>query len=560
MNSNSSPHSRPARRPQRRPRTAGSAHDAELQSSARRSRGVTRRDATRSQRRKKTSASSTALPAAAQLTMGQRIRKVGLTLAIPHAVIIMSIIVVAVATLLMTSSSIAVLPTVIATAWLVFHAAPVAGEDVVIAAVPLLPALLTIALSARQVHASVRKRFSIIDLLMVFAWSLSTPLLLTVIALLMLADAQAVYPVAVPPIGPVLVSVLLVHLMAFVVGLGPKAWRALARRYRVPLSIIDGVGVGVKTLAALSAAAAVVGVILLVIGWERQAEIMAAYPQAGTAAKLALVLLSLAYIPNAVIGVGGVLLGSEYQFGAASVSLFETHLVPLPPFPVLGVVPASSASWAWIGLFIPVAVIVAVMLRMRPSPVMTLSAGLATWVIVAIAVLLTGGEVGAYSDTGLPVLWTASLALIWVGGIALAVTLMLLVFQRRQARGESEEDPADYAEQELDMLADDAVPAEHAQGEGAEKTPDAEYDYAEDAEDSEYSEYTADFAANDSENDGDSMDKTDAADNTNVTEDSGEADDVDDADDADELGETAAASEDAKNENNRQNDEAKRTE
>ena len=534
MNSNSSPHSRPARRPQRRPRTAGSAHDAELQSSARRSRGVTRRDATRSQRRKKTSASSTALPAAAQLTMGQRIRKVGLTLAIPHAVIIMSIIVVAVATLLMTSSSIAVLPTVIATAWLVFHAAPVAGEDVVIAAVPLLPALLTIALSARQVHASVRKRFSIIDLLMVFAWSLSTPLLLTVIALLMLADAQTVYPVAVPPIGPVLVSVLLVHLMAFVVGLGPKAWRALARRYRVPLSIIDGVGVGVKTLAALSAAAAVVGVILLVIGWERQAEIMAAYPQAGTAAKLALVLLSLAYIPNAVIGVGGVLLGSEYQFGAASVYLFETHLVPLPPF--------------------------AVMLRMRPSPVMTLSAGLATWVIVAIAVLLTGGEVGAYSDTGLPVLWTASLALIWVGGIALAVTLMLLVFQRRQARGESEEDPADYAEQELDMLADDAVPAEHAQGEGAEKTPDAEYDYAEDAEDSEYSEYTADFAANDSENDGDSMDKTDAADNTNVTEDSGEADDVDDADDADELGETAAASEDAKNENNRQNDEAKRTE
>ena len=237
MNSNSSPHSRPARRPQRRPRTAGSAHDAELQSSARRSRGVTRRDATRSQRRKKTSASSTALPAAAQLTMGQRIRKVGLTLAIPHAVIIMSIIVVAVATLLMTSSSIAVLPTVIATAWLVFHAAPVAGEDVVIAAVPLLPALLTIALSARQVHASVRKRFSIIDLLMVFAWSLSTPLLLTVIALLMLADAQTVYPVAVPPIGPVLVSVLLVHLMAFVVGFRAESMAGTCAA--LPRSVVD---------------------------------------------------------------------------------------------------------------------------------------------------------------------------------------------------------------------------------------------------------------------------------------------------------------------------------
>ena len=550
MNSNSSPHSRPARRPQRRPRTAGSAYHAELQTSARRSRDVTRRDATRSQRRKKTSASSTALATAAHLTMGQRIRKVGLTLAIPHAVIIMSIIVIAVATLLITSSSIAVLPTVIATAWLVFHAAPVAGEGAVIAAVPLLPAVLTIALSARQVHASVRKRFSIIDLLMVFAWSLSTPLLLTVIALFMLADAQTVYPVAVPPVGPVLVSVLLVHLVAFVVGLGPKAWRALARRYRVPLSIIDGVVVGVKTLAALSAAAAVVGLILLVVGWERQAEIMAAYPQAESAAKIVLVLLSLAYIPNAVIGVGGVLLGSEYQFGAASVSLFETHLVPLPPFPVLGVIPASSASWSWIGLFIPVAVIAVVMLRMRPSPVMTLSAGLTTWVIVALAVLLTGGEVGAYSNTGLPVLWTASLALIWVGGIALAVTLMLLVFQRRQARGGIEENPADYAEQESHMLADDAVPAERAQGEGAEDSQDAGSEEPEESE--ELGEQT------------DASDKTAAADKTDVADKTDAAEDGDEVDDADELGKTAAAQDgsgnDSENENNGQNDEAKRTE
>lgn len=438
MNSNSSPHSRAARRPQRRPRTAP---NVSLPANARRGRVASARGMTRGQRvsvaksADKTSSQARQeakrAPAAAQLTMGRRIRKVGLTLAIPHLVVILSIVAIAVGALLSTSQSIALLPTITATAWLVFHAAPVAGDGVVLASVPLLPALITFALSARQVRVSVRKRFSIIDLLMIFVWSLVTPLLFTAVALLMLADAQTVYPVTVPPIGSVMFSVALVHLLAFVFGLGPKAWWALARRYGIPQSILEGVVIGAKTLLWLCLAAVIVAVIFLVVGWGRQAEIMAAYPQASGSGRLALVMLSLAYIPNIIVGVGGVLLGSEYQFGAGSVSLFETHLVPLPPLPVMGMVPPTSASWAWIGLFIPVAVIIVVMLRMRPSPVMTLSAGFTAWVLTAVAAYLSGGQVGAYSNTGLPVLWTASLALIWVGGIALAVTLMQLVFARR---------------------------------------------------------------------------------------------------------------------------------
>lgn len=458
MNSNSSPHSRAARRPQRRPRTAP---NVSLPANARRGRVASARGMTRGQRvsvnksADKTSSQARQqakrAPAAAQLTMGRRIRKVGLTLAIPHLVVILSIVAIAIGALLSTSQSIALLPTITATAWLVFHAAPVAGDGVVLASVPLLPALITFALSARQVRVSVRKRFSIIDLLMIFVWSLVTPLLFTVVALLMLADAQTVYPVTVPPIGSVMFSVAIVHLFAFVFGLGPKAWRALARRYGIPRSILEGVVIGAKTLLWLCLAAVIVAVIFLVVGWERQAEIMAAYPQASGSGKLALIMLSLAYIPNIIVGVGGVLLGSEYQFGAGSVSLFETHLVPLPPLPVMGMVAPTSASWAWIGLFVPVAVIIVVMLRMRPSPVMTLSAGFTAWVLTAVAAYLSGGQVGAYSNTGLPVLWTASLALIWVGGIALAVTLMQLVFARRYNAKSAvvDESAVDGEEQEL---------------------------------------------------------------------------------------------------------------
>lgn len=473
MNSNSSPHSRAARRPRTAPNVSQPAN-------ARRGRVASARGMTRGQRvsvnksADKTSSQARQqakrAPAAAQLTMGQRIRKVGLTLAIPHLVVILSIVAIAVGALLSTSQSIALLPTITATAWLVFHAAPVAGDGVVLASVPLLPALITFALSARQVRVSVRKRFSIIDLLMIFVWSLVTPLLFTVVALLMLADAQTVYPVTVPPIGSVMFSVALVHLLAFVFGLGPKAWRALARRYGIPQSILEGVVIGAKTLLWLCLAAVIVAVIFIVVGWGRQAEIMAAYPQASGSGKLALIMLSLAYIPNIIVGVGGVLLGSEYQFGAGSVSLFETHLVPLPPLPVMGMVPPTSASWAWIGLFIPVAVIIVVMLRMRPSPVMTLSAGFTAWVLTAVAAYLSGGQVGAYSNTGLPVLWTASLALIWVGGIALAVTLMQLVFARRYNAKPAvvDESAVDGEEQELSSAEPQEPEPQEPEGQASE--------------------------------------------------------------------------------------------
>lgn len=542
MNSNSSPHSRAARRPQRRPRTAP---NVSLPANARRGRVASARGMTRGQRvsvnKSADKTSSQALqqakraPAAAQLTMGRRIRKVGLTLAIPHLVVILSIVAIAIGALLSTSQSIALLPTITATAWLVFHAAPVAGDGVVLASVPLLPALITFALSARQVRVSVRKRFSIIDLLMIFVWSLVTPLLFTVVALLMLADAQTVYPVTVPPIGSVMFSVAVVHLFAFVFGLGPKAWRALARRYGIPRSILEGVVIGAKTLLWLCLAAVIVAVIFLVVGWERQAEIMAAYPQASASGKLALVMLSLAYIPNIIVGVGGVLLGSEYQFGAGSVSLFETHLVPLPPLPVMGMVAPTSASWAWIGLFVPVAVIIVVMLRMRPSPVMTLSAGFTAWVLIAVAAYLSGGQVGAYSNTGLPVLWTASLALIWVGGIALAVTLMQLVFARRYNAKSAVVDESAVDGEEQELSSPEPQEAEGQKPEVQEPEGQASELESHETEDSQETDAASDVAAE--------SEQADASEQADTEEQVEEEDCV----------ETSKGSADAQDENDRKN-------
>lgn len=542
MNSNSSPHSRAARRPQRRPRTAP---NVSLPANARRGRVASARGMTRGQRvsvnksADKTSSQARQqakrAPAAAQLTMGQRIRKVGLTLAIPHLVVILSIVAIAVGALLSTSQSIALLPTITATAWLVFHAAPVAGDGVVLASVPLLPALITFALSARQVRVSVRKRFSIIDLLMIFVWSLVTPLLFTAVALLMLADAQTVYPVTVPPIGSVMFSVALVHLLAFVFGLGPKAWRALARRYGIPQSILEGVVIGAKTLLWLCLAAVIVAVIFLVVGWGRQAEIMAAYPQASASGKLALVMLSLAYIPNIIVGVGGVLLGSEYQFGAGSVSLFETHLVPLPPLPVMGMVPPTSASWAWIGLFVPVAVIIVVMLRMRPSPVMTLSAGFTAWVLTAVVSYLSGGQVGAYSNTGLPVLWTASLALIWVGGIALAITLMQLVFARRHNAKPAVVDELTVDGEEQELSSPEPQEAEGQKPEVQKPEGQASELESHETEDSQETDAASDVAAE--------SEQADASEQADTEEQIEEEDSV----------ETSKGSADAQDENGREN-------
>ena len=150
-----------------------------------------------------------------------------------------------------------------------------------------------------------------------------------------------------------------------------------------------------------------------------------------------LVLLSLLYLPNVMVGSSSVLLGGEYHFGDAWVSLFGSHTVPFPTLPWFVVIPQTVYPFAGALLIIPVVLAVwAVRGRLdrtdQPFAEMIVS-GLFTGLYTLIACLLITGRMGVYSQTG-PMTWlTAVLAVAWLSGVGLLVSGVQNMMGRRAA-------------------------------------------------------------------------------------------------------------------------------
>ena len=84
----------------------------------------------------------------------------------------------------------------------------------------------------------------------------AVPLVLTIIAWLMLWDAGKVYDVSPPNFFAVLPRMLLLHLVAARRALGPRLWKALAKRFGFPRMLVDAAVTALRYLGALSAVAA----------------------------------------------------------------------------------------------------------------------------------------------------------------------------------------------------------------------------------------------------------------------------------------------------------------
>ena len=134
---------------------------------------------------------------------------------------------------------------------------------------------------------------------------------------------------------------------------GWRLWRALAKRYGVPRPLVDATQIALRYLAYLAIGAAAVFAVVFLVNISRQGEMMNDYPTISGLGIAGLVLLSVLYIPNAIVSTAAVLVGSEFSVGEGSVSLFSAHLVPLPPLPITGGIPASAPSWAVALLIVP---------------------------------------------------------------------------------------------------------------------------------------------------------------------------------------------------------------
>ena len=457
MNKNTSPQSRSTPRPrsQARGRTVRAQRTprAPHPSGSRQSSGSAQRVA------RKAGSKAKARRTPAPLTKAGRIRRMLITAAVPNVVIVLIIMAIALGGLMLTGSPMAWWYTIVAEAWMVFNLAPVSAADVHISFLPALPALILAAVVAVRVRSAVKHKVSVKDLLTLLACVLGVPVVFTIIAWLMLWDAGKVYDVSPPNLAQALLRVIVLHLAAMAAGMGWRLWRALAKRYGVPRPLVDATQIALRYLAYLAIGAAAVFAVVFLVNVSRQGEMMNDYPTISGLGIAGLVLLSVLYIPNAIVSTAAVLVGSEFSVGEGSVSLFSAHLVPLPPLPITGGIPASAPSWAVALLIVPLGAAIYSLYKKRPSFQDVLVATVASAVIMLVACYLVSGVLGYYGATG-PQLWTAAgLTALWLAVVGCAVAAGFAFVAWRAARTAPGAAPTDeYADQPA--AAADEAPTE----------------------------------------------------------------------------------------------------
>ena len=454
MNKNTSPQSRSTPRPrsQARGRTVRTERTprAPHPSGSRQSSGSAQRVA------RKAGSKAKARRTPAPLTKAGRIRRMLITAAVPNVVIVLIIMAIALGSLMLTGSPMAWWYTIVAEAWMVFNLAPVSAADVHISFLPALPALILAVVVAVRVRSAVKHKVSVKDLLTLLACVLGVPVVFTIIAWLMLWDAGKVYDVSPPNLAQALLRVIVLHLAAMAAGMGWRLWRALAKRYGVPRPLVDATQIALRYLAYLAIGAAAVFAVVFLVNVSRQGEMMNDYPTISGLGIAGLVLLSVLYIPNAIVSTAAVLVGSEFSVGEGSVSLFSAHLVPLPPLPITGGIPASAPSWAVALLIVPLGAAIYSLYKKRPNFQDVLVATVAAAVIMLVACYLVSGDLGYYGATG-PQLWTAAgLTALWMAVVGCAVAAGFAFVAWRAARTVPGVDTADEYADEPAAAADEA--------------------------------------------------------------------------------------------------------
>ena len=347
--------------------------------------------------------------------------------------------------------------------WLAAHQVPLVLDGVPLTALPLLPTLGVLALVAAAARFAARRLAGVLPARAgqdrdlgseTFAqrtsgstdgdhgdgadgWRDAGPVIATLagthaaVAVLASALLQAAGPVtAAAPWAAALAAGLTAGLAATfgvlrALGAAPS-WRS------TPQWLRSGLWAGRVGLAGLASCGAVLLTVALLISATDVHELVARVGgQAG--ADIGLTLLSLGYLPNAVLAASSWALGPGVQIGTALTSPLGAAGGPLPPVPLLAAVPTTAPpAWAPVVLLLPVLTGVLVGRCCRTageSPIARLRAvGVAAAGVAAacgLLALLAGGRLaqGPFDPVQLPALVVAGAALLLIGLPAAAVAV-----------------------------------------------------------------------------------------------------------------------------------------
>jgi hypothetical protein len=351
-------------------------------------------------------------------------------------------------------------------AWLAAHQVPVVIGGLELGMLPLLPTALMMLIAARAAAgAAERLRLS-------GPWRAGQAVAAIAVAHgvggIAVALAVSGPEVSVDPLAALYYPALIAALAAtFGVARRCELWSWLASR--TDAVALAGLRAGALAVVVLLAAGGAVLTVALLASVQTAKDLFASTAP-GFGSGLGMALLSVGYLPNAVVATVGFLAGPGFSMGIVTVSPLDFTGGPVPALPLLAALPEESAPW-WPALFaVPVVVGVLVGRRLRdvaPEPLARVRAvAVAAGVVAVVFVVLAGSAggrvgVGPFDPVSLRAAAVSMALVVWVAGPA-ALTAWLGGPRPVSARSplDADDEPAagePAAEDQDDELADEVA-------------------------------------------------------------------------------------------------------
>ncbi|MCP2301958.1 cell division protein PerM [Actinokineospora globicatena] len=252
--------------------------------------------------------------------------------------------------------------------------------------------------------------------------------------------------------------------IAAVAGVLPRAGLSRVLSERMDAVALRGLRAGLLAVAALLAAGALVLTLALALSFSTVRHLFAIEDFGGG---IGMLLLSLGYLPNAVVAATAFSAGPGFALGSVVVSPMDFTGGTVPPLPLLGALPEQGQAW-WLVLFaFPAAVgtLVGWVLReVDESPKVRVRAVVVASVVVAMAFAVLGGAAGGalgggpFDPLDLRAAWLSVALVAWVA-VPGAVVAWTAGPQPLRVEPEPEPEPdsdldSDFDEDDLDDLDD----------------------------------------------------------------------------------------------------------
>ncbi|MCY1657627.1 MULTISPECIES: cell division protein PerM [Dietzia] len=365
--------------------------------------------------------------------------------ALPVIVSVLVLAALTLAVLLFTADGFDSLFAVVAVEWLVVNRVPLTVDRVELGFLPLLPALIYVAVLARQTRAVLAdvEQPGPREAGAAMAGVTLAGLLLTGLATLLVGSAASDFAVR----ESALPTALLWTAGVGIVGSGLGVWLYFRRDLReiLPLWVRGGIHLGAAFVAATWAVATLLVLVGLVMAWEPVGSVLEIGK--GVVGAAALAGISVAYLPNVVMTGAALMVGGEAHLGEASYSVFAVSRGPMPEVPLAAVLPTTNPHWVVQGLLLVTVFVAAGLARSVAHWFRTTGDAVkATWLaagivalVIAVSPVIAGGRLGMLGMVGTGSLIAASMALVLFGIIGSAtIALSLAGLTRRRERAESE--------------------------------------------------------------------------------------------------------------------------